>query len=65
MKLTWGGMAVAVGGFFLVNVLGITDSCSSEVSAKVVQYMPIIGGSLMSLIGGHKLAGRKWYGGHM
>lgn len=58
ISLTYTGIAIAVGGTFLVNTLGISDACSSELTAKAVEYAPLVIGAITSIVGRIKI-GKK------
>jgi hypothetical protein len=62
MSLTYAGVYVMVIGTVLVHVLGISDACSNELAAKVVDYVPAVIGGLMSAIGRYRLGGVSFAG---
>lgn len=49
--MTHGGILIMVAGYFLVNVLGLTDGCSTELTAKAVEYAPLVIGGVTAWIG--------------
>jgi hypothetical protein len=61
-SLVFGGVIVSVVGTFLVNSIGLTELCSTEVTAKVTEYLPIVLGGAMALIGRHRLGGVNAFG---
>jgi hypothetical protein len=54
-SLTYGGILTIFIGTFLVNAFGISDACSSELTAKLVEYAPMLIGGFMALIGRFRL----------
>lgn len=50
-SLTHAGILVGVVGLVLVNVLGFTENCSSELTAKMVELAPVLTGGVMAWIG--------------
>jgi len=62
-SLTHSGLIVAMGGLVLVNVLGFTDNCSSEITAKAVEFAPVLVGSVMAWIGRMRASGPTTLGG--
>ena len=61
-KLIIAGVVTVVGGTFLVQSLGLTESCSSEVTSKLVgylDYIPALAGSALAWIGGTRATGRS------
>ena len=63
MSLTYAGVYTALIGTFLVNSLGISDACSGEITSKSIEYLPMIIGSVMSLVGRYRLGGVTALGG--
>jgi hypothetical protein len=61
-SLVFGGVIVSVVGTFLVNSIGLSELCSTEVTAKVTEYLPLVIGGAMSLIGRHRLGGVNAFG---
>ncbi len=51
------GVVIALVGPFLTSSIGLTDACSSEVSSKVVEFIPTAIGAVVALIGHKKTVG--------
>lgn len=51
------GILVAVAGPLLVQYLGISDACGTEVAGKLAEYAPVIAGSVMAFVGHKKSVG--------
>lgn len=47
-SLTLGGVLVMVLGTALVDSLGFTENCATEVTAKVTEYAPLLIGGVMA-----------------
>ena len=50
-SLTQGGILVMVLGYTLVNTLGFSENCSSEITSRVVEYVPILAGAVTAWFG--------------
>lgn len=61
-SLVFGGVIVSIVGTFLVNSIGLSELCSTEITAKMVEYLPLIVGGVMSMIGRHRLGGVNAFG---
>lgn len=61
-SLTYTGIIVMVAGTFLVNTLGFSEACSTEITSKGVEYAPLLIGAIMSGFGRFRMGGVKWYG---
>lgn len=61
-SLTHGGILVAVIGS-AVAVFGLSQSCSSEVTTKLVEFAPVVVGGVMSWIGRMRATGPTTLGG--
>ena len=46
-----------VAGTWLVNSLGLTDSCATELTSKATEYAPLLVGAVMALIGRSRAGG--------
>lgn len=55
-SLVIGGVLVSVLGSLLV-AFGLTESCSSEIVAKIMPLLPVIVGGGMSYVGRQRLGG--------
>lgn len=55
-SLTQGGILLAVVGTFVVQ-LGFSDSCSTELTQKIVDFTPLVIGSVTAWIGRFKAGG--------
>jgi hypothetical protein len=62
MSLTYSGLAVMILGTVLVEKLGFSSTCSNELTAKAVEYAPLLIGGFMGFIGRYRAGGIKWYG---
>lgn len=62
-SLTHTGILVSIVGLVLVNTFGLTDNCSSEITAKLIEYAPVVTGGLMAWIGRMKAKGPTTLGG--
>jgi uncharacterized membrane protein len=62
MSLTFAGLWTIVAGTFLVNTLGITESCSTELTSKAVEYGPMVVGSIMAAFGRYRQGGVNVFG---
>ena len=56
-SLTYTGIIVMVAGTWLVNSLGLTDSCATELTSKATEYAPLLVGAVMALIGRNRAGG--------
>lgn len=56
-SLVFSGVLVSVLGTFLVDSIGLTESCSTELTSKAVEYAPILVGGIMATIGRWRLGG--------
>ena len=59
-----GGLVVMIVGSVLVDTLGFTESCATEMTAKITEYIPLVVGGAMAWwgrvrMGGVTLLGRK------
>ena len=54
---TMSGILVMVIGTVLVQNVGLTENCSSEITTKLVEYIPLVVGGVMSWIGRIKAGG--------
>jgi hypothetical protein len=61
-SLTYAGIIVALAGTFLVNTIGLTEACSTEVTSKIVEFGPLVIGSIVATIGRWRQGDIKWYG---
>jgi len=55
-SLTQGGILVAVVGTLVVQ-LGFSDSCSNEITQKLVDYAPLVIGGITAWIGRFRAGG--------
>ncbi len=56
-SLTYAGILTMIAGTWLVNTVGLTDSCATELTAKLTEYAPLIVGGVMAVIGRWRLGG--------
>lgn len=62
MSTVYIGILTMVAGTFLVNTVGITEACSTEVTAKLTEYAPLAVGGLIAAWGRFRLGGITAYG---
>lgn len=56
-SLTLSGVLVMVLGTALVDSLGFTESCATELTAKVSEYAPLLIGGAMAWFGRVRMGG--------
>lgn len=61
-SMTFVGLFIALGGTFLVNTIGLTESCTTEITSKATEYAPLVIGSVVAYFGRLRMGGITWYG---
>lgn len=61
-SLTLKGVLVMILGTALVDSLGFTESCATELTAKVLEYAPLLIGGVMAWVGRARLGGVDKFG---
>lgn len=49
--MTHTGLLIMILGYVGVNVFGLSDACSTEVTSKVVEYIPLAIGGVTAWLG--------------
>lgn len=58
MSLTYTGIITMIAGTWLVNTLGLSESCSGELTSKAVEYGPLVIGGILSAWGRLRIGAR-------
>lgn len=61
-SLTYSGLFVMIAGTYLVQKFGFSAACSDEITAKAVEYGPLLVGALMAAIGRYRAGGINIFG---